>query len=64
MGKYKVQVPFCGYVRGYKEFIVEADSAKEAIEEARDWNFIDEDTHIVRDDSSTDWWDAEAEEVE
>lgn len=62
MAQYKVQVPFSGYVRGYKEFTVEADSAEEAITEARDWNFLAEDTHIVRDDSTTEWCDADAEE--
>lgn len=64
MGMYKVRVPFSGYIRGYKVFTVEADSPNEAITEAQDYNFTDEGTCIVRDDSDTDWRDAEAEEVQ
>lgn len=64
MAKFKVEVPFSGYSRGYKVYTVEADSASEAIEKASDWDYIDEDICVVRDDTDTDWNDAEAEEVQ
>lgn len=64
MAKYKVQVPFSGYVRGTKVFDVVADSPEEAISKARDYEWEDEHMDVVRDDTDTVWRDAEAEEVE
>ncbi|AXY81900.1 hypothetical protein HOU73_gp26 [Pectobacterium phage Koot] len=58
MTKYIVAVPFSGYVRGYKRYEVEADTPAEAIEQARDVWYSDANC-IVRDDTETDWEDAE-----
>lgn len=64
MAMFKVEVPFSGYSRGYKIYTVEAESAVEAIEKVSDGAYIDEDICVVRDDTDTDWCDAEAEEVQ
>ncbi|AXY81680.1 hypothetical protein HOU11_gp23 [Pectobacterium phage Gaspode] len=59
MTKYIVSVPFCGYMRGYKVYTVEADSPEEAEEKACDWDYITESIEVTRDDSETDWANAE-----
>ena len=63
MLKYKVQVPFSKYVRGTKEFDVVADSPEEAISKARDYEWDEEHMEVVRDDTDTEWREAEAMEV-
>lgn len=59
MPKYTVSVPFCGYMRGDKVYTVEADSPEEAKEKVSDWDYITEDFQVTRDDTETDWEDAE-----
>lgn len=63
MPKYKVYVPFSGYIRGYREFEVEAISSADAVEIARDGGAIQETYKTVRDDTTTDWRDADAKVV-
>lgn len=59
MTKYTVSVPFCGYMRGDIMYTVEADSPEEAKEKARDWDYLTQSIEVTRDDSETDWANAE-----
>lgn len=63
MPKYKVYVPFSGYIRGYREFEVEAISSADAVEIARDGGAIQETYETVRDDTTTDWHAADVKEM-
>lgn len=63
MAKYKVSVPFSGYIRGYREFEVEAMSAADALEIAREGGATQETYEAVRDDTTTDWRDADVKEM-
>lgn len=63
MAKYEVAVPFSGYVRGSKVYEVVADSPGEAISKARDFEWYKEHVYVVRDDTTTDWRDADVEEM-
>ncbi|UGO50054.1 hypothetical protein RGZ1_23 [Morganella phage vB_MmoM_Rgz1] len=46
--KYKVTVPFSGYVRGYQTYLVEAESEQEALDDYWSGELIEDE--IVRDD--------------
>lgn len=59
MAKYKVYVPFSGY----REFVVEAESQADAIDIARYGGATQETYETVRDDTTTDWRDADAKEL-
>jgi hypothetical protein len=63
MAKYKVYVPFSGYIRGCREFEVEAVSSADALEIARYGDAIKETYVTMRDDTTTDWRDAAVKEM-
>lgn len=50
--KYKVTVPFAGYVRGYQTYLVEAESEQEALNDYWSGELIEDE--IVRDDRERD----------
>lgn len=58
MNKYKVQINYQGYVRGYKTIEVEADSEEEAKE---NWDAgVELENEIVRDDTETTYIEVES----
>ena len=63
MAKYRVYVPFSGYISGYREFKVEAMSSADALEIARDGGAIQETYETIRDNTTTNWCDADAKEM-
>ena len=63
MPKYKVYVSFSGYIRGYREFEVKAMSPADALEIARYGGATQETYETVRDDTTTNWCDADVKEV-
>lgn len=63
MPKYKVYVPFSGYIRGYREFEVEAMSPSGALEIAIMGGATQETYKTVRDDTTTDWCAVDVKEM-
>lgn len=57
MPKFNVEVSYAGYSRGYQNFLVEAESAEEAMQNF--WRGQETDTNEMRND-----WDREANSAE
>lgn len=56
MNRYQVRVPYSGYSRGYKVFIVSATSKEDAVAKIRDARYATEiSIEAVRDDTECDW---------
>jgi len=63
MKKYQITLPFCGYLRGFDTYEVEAASREDAVDMVEEGDIESTDRQVVRDDREHFWEDMEIEEV-
>lgn len=52
MNKFEVTVPYSGYIRGYRTYLVEAETEEEALKDYWSGELIND--NVVRDDTTSD----------